>query len=349
MKKKSKKGLKIRIRGILLFFQRENLHRLLLVLLLLIFLSTLGWSVFEPNTSLVEGLWWSIVTLTTVGYGDITPTTFAGRLIGMLIMLVGIGILMLFTATIAGVFVNWQLRKERGMSSYNFEKHIILCEWNYRARDILQELRSDQRVETAPVVLIAEIDMKPVDDDHLFFIQGSVNDENMRRANLEKASTVIIIGDDSLDPSARDAKVVLATLTVESINPGAYTIVEIVDGANAQHCKRANANEIIVVGDFSSKLISRSTIDHGISKVVADLLSSRLGNNDLYKIPVPESMANRSFIDIFSEMKHANNIIVLAVQKGNEGEIVSNPPTDYRVEGDDHLIVVSEGKPQSLL
>ena len=349
MKKKSKKGLKIRIRGILLFFQRENLHRLLLVLLLLIFLSTLGWSVFEPNTSLVEGLWWSIVTLTTVGYGDITPTTFAGRLIGMLIMLVGIGILMLFTATIAGVFVNWQLRKERGMSSYNFEKHIILCEWNYRARDILQELRSDQRVETAPVVLIAEIDMKPVDDDHLFFVQGAVNDENMRRANLEKASTVIIIGDDSLDPSARDAKVVLATLTVESINPGAYTIVEIVDGANAQHCKRANANEIIVVGDFSSKLISRSTIDHGISKVVADLLSSRLGNNDLYKIPVPESMANRSFIDIFSEMKHANNIIVLAVQKGNEGEIVSNPPTDYRVEGDDHLIVVSEGKPQSLL
>jgi voltage-gated potassium channel len=263
-------------------------------------------------------------------------------------MVSGIGILALLTASIASVLVTWQLRKERGMSSYNFEKHIILCEWNHRAREVLQELRSDQRVETAPIVLIAEIDMKPVDDDHLFFIQGSLNEENLSRANLEKASTVIILGDDSLDPSARDAKVVLATLTVETLNPKVYTIVELVDGANAQHCERANANEIIVGSEFNSKLISRATIDHGISKVLADLLSSRLGNNDLFKIAVPESMANQSFIEIFSEMKRANNIIVLGIQKINEGEIVSNPPADYQVKGDDHLIIISEGKPRAL-
>ena len=348
MTRENKKGLKIRLRGVLLYVQRERLHRLLLAIAMLILLSTLGLSIFEPNTSLTEGLWWSIVTLTTVGYGDITPTTLAGRLIGILVMFLGIGILMMFTATIAGIFVKLQLRKERGMNSYDFEKHIILCEWNHRAREVLKELRSDQRVETAPIVLIAELDMKPVDDDHLFFIQGSLNEENLSRANLEKSSTVIILGDDSLDPSARDAKVVLATLTVESLNPRVYTIVELVDGANAQHCERANANEIIVGSDFNSKLISRATIDHGISKVVADLLSSRLGNNDLFKIPVPESMANHRFIDIFSEMKRANNIIVLGIQKVNDGEIVSNPPADYQVKGDDYLIIISEGRPRAL-
>jgi len=113
-------------------------------------------------------------------------------------------------------------------------------------------------------------------------------------------------------------------------------------------CERAKANEIIVGSDFNSKLISRATVDHGISKVLADLLSSRLGSNDLFKIPVPKSLAGQSFMDVFSEMKRVNNIIVLGVQKGNEGEIVSNPPTDHSIEGEDHLIVISEGEPQSL-
>ena len=347
-KGRGKKTLKKQIHHLVLFIQREKLHRLLLILMLLILLSTIGIMFFEPNTSLADGLWWSIVTLTTVGYGDITPNSFAGRLIGILIMFLGIGIIALFTAAIASIFVTFQLRKERGMSSYNFEKHIILCEWNHRAKDIIQELRSDQRVETAPIVLIAEINMKPLEDEYLFFIQGSVNDENLRRANLEKASTVIILGDDTLDPSARDAKAVLATLTVESINPAVYTIVEIIDSTNARHCERARADEIIVGSKFNSRLISRATVDHGISRVLADLLSSRLGKNDLFKIPVPAFMVNNSFIEIFSEMKRVNNIIVLAVQKGNEGEIVSNPPTGYQVESDDHLFVISEGKPEFL-
>ena len=347
-KRKGKKTFKKQIQRLLLFIQREKLHRLLLILMILILLSTIGIMFFEPDTSLSDGFWWSIVTLTTVGYGDITPNSFTGRLIGILIMFLGIGIIALFTASIASIFVTLQLRKERGMSSYNLESHIILCEWNHRAKAIIQELRSDPRVEAAPIALIAEIDMKPLEDDHLFFIQGSVNEENLKRANLEKANTVIILGDDNLVPSARDAKAVLATLTVESINPAVYTIVEIIDAINARHCERARADEIIVGSKFNSRLISRAAVDHGISRVLDDLLSSRLGQNDLFKIPVPEFIVNKNFIEIFSELKRTNNIIALAVQKGNKGEIVANPPTGYQVKRDDHLFVISEGKPKFL-
>jgi voltage-gated potassium channel len=159
---------------------------------------------------------------------------------------------------------------------------------------------------------------------------------------------VVILGDDRQDTSARDAKAVLTTLTVETINPEAYTIVELMDGANVRHCERANANEIIVGTEFSSKLISRAALDHGISKVLSELLSSRFGN-DLYKIPVPSSMQGKNFIDIFTEMKRLNQCTVLAVQKDTEGEVISNPPVGYRVEAGDCLIVVSHQKPQALL
>jgi voltage-gated potassium channel len=51
------------------------------------------------------GVWWAVVTVTTVGYGDVVPTTTGGRIVAALLMLVGIGFLSTLTATIASSFV----------------------------------------------------------------------------------------------------------------------------------------------------------------------------------------------------------------------------------------------------
>jgi voltage-gated potassium channel len=56
-------------------------------------------------TSLWDGVWWAVVTVTTVGYGDLYPKTVQGRLIGMVLMFVGIGFLSLLTAAVASRFV----------------------------------------------------------------------------------------------------------------------------------------------------------------------------------------------------------------------------------------------------
>ena len=137
------------------------------------------------------------------------------------------------------------------MSSLTLEDHIIICEWNFRTREILKELRSDPRLETSPVVLIANIERKPIEDEYLYFIQGDVSEENLDHANIKKAKTVVILGDDKLDDNARDAKVVLSTLTVETIKPEIYTIAELVKESNVIHCQRAKADEIIVSTDRS--------------------------------------------------------------------------------------------------
>ncbi len=337
-----------KIRRIVQFVQREHLHRLILILFVLVLIGSLGITILEPNMSWYNALWYSFVTITTVGYGDFSPTTAGGRVVGIIIMIFGIGILGLFTANIASIFVTNKMKEDRGMHSFEFENHIILCEWNHRTRDIVNELRMDQRSETTLIILIAEIEAKPIDDENLYFIQGGVTEDNLKRANLQKAKTVVILGDDNLDANARDAKAVLTTLTVETINPVVYSIVELANEANVQHCERANANEIIVGSKFSSKLISRAARDHGISKVLSELLSSRFGN-DLYKIPVPASMQGRNFIDVFTEMKRSNHSTILAIQKDLEGEVISNPPVDYRVAAKDHLIVISDKEPTSSL
>jgi voltage-gated potassium channel len=337
--------IKSKIYRIWNFIRRENFHRLLLFIVLFLVISSITITWLEPDVDILNALWWSIVTMTTVGYGDIAPVTIGGRIMAIVLMFFGIGLLGTLSATLASVLVEKKIKEDRGMKSYNFENHIILCEWNYRARAILQELRADPQTEEAPIVLIADIDGKPVDDANLFFIQGDVNDETLKRANLAKAKTVVIVGDFRMDATARDGKVVLTTLTIESLNPNVYTIVELVNEANVPHCERANADEIIVSNEVSSGLMARAALNHGITKVVSELLSSHHGN-ELYKLPIPAPMVGRQFMDAFIEMKQTHQCIVVAVEKEDGENVISNPPADYRLEAGDCLIVISPDKPQ---
>jgi voltage-gated potassium channel len=255
-------------------------------------------------------------------------------------MFFGIGVLSMLTATIASFFVELKLKSERGMDSLKVKNHFIICEWNQRAETIYAELRSDPRSARTPIVLLCVgLDQKPVDDDNFFFVHGEITEESLERVNIQQASTVVILGDDTLQPGPRDAKVVLSVLTVEAVAPQVYSIVELVRGENARHCERAQADEIIVTDEFGSRMIASAAIDHGISRVVSELLSARFGN-DLQRVPVPHDLASKPFLAVSTAMKEVQGCIVLALERGRE--VITNPPKDFLIEASDFLVVIAD-------
>jgi Trk K+ transport system NAD-binding subunit len=135
------------------------------------------------------------------------------------------------------------------MGTFKGSGQVLICGWNRKGSEILRELRAREVEDERDVVILAERETAPIDEKGITFIRGNPSSaEDLGRAGLERASTVIVLADESNasnEPDDVDARSLLTTLAVESINSDAYTTVEVVKSENRQHFERTNADELV--------------------------------------------------------------------------------------------------------
>lgn len=109
------------------FFKTNNFHYALWITFTTVIVGAAGMYLAEGR-SFTDSLWWSFVTVTTVGYGDISPSTTIGRIIAAILMLVGIGFLGILTGTISTFFIKQE--KEKNISLKNETVSMIQSKLN---------------------------------------------------------------------------------------------------------------------------------------------------------------------------------------------------------------------------
>ena len=142
-------------------------------------------------------LWWTIVTMTTVGYGDFTPHTFLGRFFAIIIMLSGISLIAIITGTISSIFTSKRIMEDRGLEKIILTNHIILCGWNKNAQNIIESLINNNK--NLNLVLINEETENEMNNilsqfKRVKYLRGDYALDNiLTKANIEKADHAIIL------------------------------------------------------------------------------------------------------------------------------------------------------------
>ena len=291
----------------------------------------------ENFSDFYDALWWVIVTVTTVGYGDKYPHSFLGRIIAIILMFLGVGVVSGITAKFSDLLIGSSRRKELGEVLANYNNHLIVCGWSEKTKGIIQQILEEE-IEDKQVVLVADIERDPfVDNPTVHFIRGKIDQaESLKKAGVESARAAII-----LNEGDNDARTILSVLTIENLNSDIYTIAEISDKENKVHLTNAKVDEIIVNSTINSQLLVRTALYSGTSQVIEQLLSNQSGRQ-IYMLRATEGELGQKFIDLLIKYKQRANLILIGIKR--EGEILTNPVNKKVIKKGDKLIYIANGE-----
>lgn len=308
---------------------------------------------------------WNIAVYLFSGLDSGVPQTPAGKIIVTMILVISLGIVGIFTATIASMMVEHRIGGKRKMPKYELKNHIVICNWNTKGLPLIKEVHAKIVKHKRPIVIITDqedaVDFPEHEDEpefeDVYIIKGDpTNEIILKRANVHNAYTVVVLADPKQKELA-DAKSILVCMGIRSLCtefnlPKTYTTVEGVSPQNIEHLRRAGADEIISAGDFSSLLLAQTSLVHGLSKVYRNLLTISEETNEIYLIPVPKNYIGKKFSklgsDIYAHRDKKNPVIPIGVK--TQDKVLLNPkPSVFDVfnEGD-QLIVIAFERPHKL-
>jgi voltage-gated potassium channel len=309
-------------------FLRQNIVRLSFLLLFVILYGSITMYYFEQDAvgsgikSVMDSLWFVVQTITTVGYGDTPIVTFWGKINAMVIMFSGIGILGFFTASVASVFIEYTLKKRYGEQELRMKNHVIICNWNPIAEEIVHEVLG----EGMEPVLLAPLETSPMDK--LEFVRGtSLHLADLKKVNIGEANAVIVLAEILADGDLAggiDAKSVLSVMNIKKINPSVHVVVELLRTDSVENAKLAGADEVVVRGDFIA--------------IIETILTARSGE-EIFEDDLPAGFEGTRFGDLVAMMLEKS---ALPIALRLDSEIRVNPPKDYPIRQESVIYIAKK-------
>ena len=316
---------------------RARIRIVLMAVLLSLLVGTVTFHLLE-GWSILDSLYVTAQTVTTVGFGDLTPRTAMGRLFASLFMVLGVGIVLYALTSTVQSIVHSELFAQYGHSRKmsKLRDHFIICGAGRVGSHLIRSLRA-----VDGVFLVIENDQKKVealmDAGVPVLLRDATLEETLLEAGVAHARGLATCLPD-------DADNVYVVLTARDLNPGIHIVARAAEEQAESKLIRAGANRVvaptIIGGHRMAMALTKPAVGDFLDSITANHLE--LGFEQLEVDPV-SSLVGRKLSE--SVIRSELNIVIVSIRR-DDGEIIFNPSGETRIEGGDMLIAI--GNPESL-
>ena len=277
---------------------------------------------------LTDWFYFYMTTATTVGYGDLSPSSYGGRLLASIVIMPGAVVLFAgFIGKMSSFFIDIWRRGMQGREDYSsFNNHVVILGWNHRdTARMIELIFGDARREDRDVVLCTALDMENPFPDKVRFVRGDnlKSDDVLRRAGVEHADRIIVLRDS-------DDETLATCLTLAATDTKAHIVAWFNEESMARLLKK-HCPQIECHCSISVELLVRSAQDPGSYRLQGQLLSTLEGPTQ-YSVQVPEPFTGAQFGQILKYFKREHEAIVLGVADSATGDDLQlNPASDIEV------------------
>ena len=314
------------------------------LLVLLTVVSSLLFYYYENGRSVGESFYWAIITMTTVGYGDINPESDGAKIVSIVLSCVGILLYGYLGAMIMYIMMESSLSGVFGMNRCKYKDHFVICGWTDLSEIVLLELLADNR-EVA--VITEEQDDVPTikrieEKGNVFPIFGDPSkSEILDEANLKEASVVVLAMED-------DSKNLITTLHVKEANPKARIIVKTSRAELKKTMKIAGVTYVVTPHVMAGRLIASAAFEPEVANFVEDVTSATdVGGHDLRQYTISQARAG-GIGELARNLRQKTNTTLVGIarksaQQGTRTErwdVLPNPKDVEKVKAGDVVILL---------
>ena len=228
----------------------------------------------DGQISVLDATYYATVTLSTTGYGDITPVSPGARLVNILVITpLRIAFLLILIGTTLEALTarsREEFRVRRWRS--RVRQHVVVCGYGTKGRSAVRALLSTGT--DAEHIVVVDSDPRAIEEATSAGLTGVLGDagrmEVLRRTSVEKARAVVVAAN-------RDDASVLIVLTVRQLNPSVPITASVREEENASLLRQSGADSVITTSATSGRLLGLSPDQPGVVNVVEDLLTAGRG------------------------------------------------------------------------
>ena len=275
----------------------------------------------ENISGFFDSIWWALVTITTVGYGDKFPTTVGGRIIGIIFISLGFILFSTFTAYVASNFIDQKIKERKGLGKVKLRNHILLCGWNKSSRKILDFLIENQGKNPPPIVLINELeesDFAAIRNNYtnldMKFIRGDFsNQEILLRANLKEAAQIILMCDHSKPNSTpSDERTIIAAHNIAYFKPKGKISLQLTDEKYLSNIQREKIQNVVIFDDVGGNLLANSALNPSVPEFIQEVLRHKNGVG-FHEQPIPLEYIGKTFLELSDFFRQKKDLILLGI------------------------------------